>query len=98
MKKEIFNKYVEAVAKTFGITEEELFENTKKRETVDARQIIYWLCSDRNMSVGYIQNYLLGKGFGVSHSTIIHGKRRANNLIEEDIDLSRMVQDIKSSV
>ena len=98
MKKEIFNKYVEAVAKTFGITEEELFKNTKKRETVDARQIVYWLCADRNMSVGYIQNYLSAKGFGVSHSTIIHGKRRANNLIEEDIDLSRIVQDIKRSV
>tara|TARA_R110002020_G_scaffold137295_1_gene306222 strand:- start:1870 stop:2166 length:297 start_codon:yes stop_codon:yes gene_type:complete len=98
MKKEIFNKYVEAVAKKFGITEEELFTNTKKRETVDARQIVYWLCADRNMSIGYIQNYLSTKGFGVSHSTIIHGKRRANNLIEEDIDLSRIVQDIKRSV
>jgi len=98
MKKEIFNKYVEAVANKFGFTEEELFENTKKRETVDARQIIYWLCDDRNMSVGYIQNYLASKGFGVSHSTIIHGKRRANELIEQDIDLSKIVQDIKRSV
>ena len=98
MKREIFNKYVEAVADKFGFTEEELFKTTKKRETVDARQIVYWLCADRNMSVGYIQNYLASKGFGVSHSTIIHGKRRANQLIAEDVDLSRIVNDIKRSV
>jgi len=98
MKKEIFNKYVEAVANRFGYTEEELFEITKKRGQVDARQIIYWLCSDRNMSVGYIQSYLLNKGYDVSHSTIIHGTKRATSLIEEDIDLAKIVNEIKESV
>lgn len=98
MKQEIFNKYVSAVATKFSMTEDELFETTKKREQVDARQILYWLCKDRNMSVGYIQGYLSSKGYAVSHSTIIHGTRRAEELIDKDTDLFQIVRDIKESV
>ena len=98
MKQGIFNKYVEAVADKFGFNEDELFEITKKREQVDARQIIYCLCAERNMSVGYIQSYLAQKGYNVSHSTIIHGTKRATSLIEQDVDLAKIVSDIKESV
>jgi len=98
MKQEIFNKYVEAVSEQFGFKEEELFEVTKKREQVDARQILYCLCAERNMSVGYIQRYLSVKGYDVSHSTIIHGTKRALSLISQDIDLAKIVTDIKESV
>ena len=96
MKREIFNKYVKSIANRFGITEEELFSKTKKRELVDARQMLYYLCTDRAMSIGYIQTYLKERGYAVSHSTIIHGTNRAKDLVNGDTDLSTMITNIET--
>ena len=44
MKKDFFNKYVKAVASHFNFTIEEMFVQSKRRDIVDARQILYYLC------------------------------------------------------
>lgn len=96
MKREIFNKYVKSIINRFGITEEELFSKTKKRELVDARQMLYYLCTERSMTIGYIQSYLKDKGYKVSHSTIIHGTNRAKELVDGDTDLATMITNIET--
>ncbi len=95
MKRNIFNKYVTAITNRFSVTEDDLFSKTKKRELVDARQMLYYLCTERNISIGYIQTYLKERGYDVSHSTIIHGTNRAKALVNEDVDLSAMVTNIE---
>jgi len=42
MKKEIFVAYAKSVAEQFHLTMEEMFEKTKKRENVDARQSLIY--------------------------------------------------------
>ena len=44
MKKPIFDKYALAVAKAFHLEIDKLFEKSKRRNLVDARQILYLLC------------------------------------------------------
>ncbi len=95
MKRTIFNNYVKAVSDRFGITKEQMFEKTKKRELVDARQILYYLCSERPITIGYIQTYMKDAGFPVSHSTIIHGIKRATELVNNDPDLAHMMNNIE---
>ena len=41
MKRKQFNIYVRKILKEFGISRELLFTNTKEREVVDARQMLY---------------------------------------------------------
>ncbi len=43
MKKQLFDKYVKAVATQFHFTIEEMFMKSKRRDIVDARQILYYL-------------------------------------------------------
>ena len=54
MKKPIFDKYALAVAKAFHLEIDKLFEKSKRRNLVDARQILYLLC----MYVCHIHPYV----------------------------------------
>ena len=57
MKKEIFNNYADTIAKEFHLSLDEMFARSKKRDIVDARQMLYYLCMERPMRLrhGYKQ-------------------------------------------
>jgi len=98
MKQEIFNKYVEKVSSMYRISKEDMFSKTKQREMVDARHLLYFLCSNRCMRVKYIQKYLSDLGYNVNHSNIIYGISAIEKKIKEDADYMRVVKHFENSV
>lgn len=92
MKHEAFNGYVDKVTKLFSIDKTTLFSKTKKREVVDARQMLYYLCSVRPMRISYIQRYLEANGYFVQHTSIIHGIRAIKKRMSEDPDYISIVK------
>jgi chromosomal replication initiation ATPase DnaA len=97
MKKEIFDYYASAIAKQFNITLKELFTQTKLSHIVDARQLLYLLCVQRNFKKSYIKNFLSENGYVVSHSTIKYGVEQAEKLIESDPDFALMLKNIQKN-
>ena len=95
MKKEAFNNYAEAIAQQFHLSLDSLFEKTKKREITDARQLLYYLCMERAIRISYIQRFLEDNGYSVAHSTIIHGYKKAKELIDSDQDFKDIVKKIQ---
>lgn len=91
MKKEIFDTYALAVAKQFHLTLDQMMEKTRRRDCVDARQMLYYLCMERPIRISYIQRFMEDHGHSVSHSTIIHGYNRAKDMVDEDIDFKNVV-------
>jgi chromosomal replication initiator protein len=98
MKHEVFNQYVERVVNLFGITKEAFFSKTKKREVVDARQLIYYLCAKRPMQITYIERYMNESGYEIKHSTIIHGITAVEKRIAEDKDYVSVVKEVERAV
>ena len=47
MKKEIFVQYANAIAKRFHLELDDIFSKNRRRDIVDARQILYYLCMER---------------------------------------------------
>ena len=94
MKVKIFQNYVDSVRQIFGLTEKEMFTKTKKRDVVDARHLLYYLCYTRPMRLKYIQDYMADKGYDVKHSTIIHGINIVEDKIKEDPDYKSVIQSI----
>ena len=92
MKREIFMVYANAIAEQFHLTLDQMFEKTKKRECVDARQILYYLCMERPIRISYIQRFMEENGHNVSHSTIIHGYKKAKELIDKDKDYKKILE------
>ena len=94
MKRNIFNAYVTEVCARFAVSEEMLFTKTKKRDIVDARQLLYYLCSLRPMSITYIQKYMGDRGYVINHSSIIHGIRIVKEKMVNDKDYIEAVGEI----
>ena len=98
MKHDVFNQYVERVSDLFGISKDEIFSKSKKRELVDARHLVYYLCSKRPMQVTYIQKYMNEAGYDIKHSSIIHGISAVEQKIAEDKDYVSVVTEVERAV
>jgi len=96
MKKQIFDAYATAIAKQFHLTLDQMFNKTKRREIVDARQMLYYLCMERPIRISYIQRFMEDQGHSVAHSTIIHGYKKAKELIDKDKDFQDVVAQIQN--
>ncbi|NKC02123.1 MAG: hypothetical protein GKR90_26990 [Pseudomonadales bacterium] len=98
MKKKIFMQYADAVAEQFHLSLDQMFEKSKRRECVDARQMLYYLCMERPIRVSYIQRFMEEEGLALCHSTIIHGYKRAKKIIESDKDFIHIAKNIEEGI
>jgi len=98
MKADVFIQYVDIISKMFRISKEEMFSKSKNRDVVDARQLLYYLCSVRPMRISYIQRYMNDNGCDVKHSTIIHGINAVTKKMSEDRDYVSIVRKLESKV
>jgi chromosomal replication initiation ATPase DnaA len=98
MKEDIFNQYVDRVISLFNISKDEFFSKTKKRNIVDARQLVYYLCSKRPIQITYINEFMRYNGYDVSHSVIIHGINVMKERAIDDRDYSSIIKEIERAV
>lgn len=95
MKAVIFNQYVNKVSGIFGLTPQDIFVKTKKRDIVDARQLLWYLCIKRPMRLTYIQKYMKENGYDVAHSSILHGIDQVERKVELDSDYQEIIDSIR---
>tara|TARA_B100000963_G_C22562464_1_gene642061 strand:+ start:80 stop:385 length:306 start_codon:yes stop_codon:yes gene_type:complete len=95
MKLNIFEQYAKAVAKQFHITLDEMFSGDRRRDYVDARQMLYFLCMERPIRLNYIVRFMKEAGCEVYHTTILHGYKKAKEQIDSDPDYKAVVEKIK---
>lgn len=98
MKEDVFNQYVNKVLDLFSVTREELFSKSKKRNIVDARQLLYYLCFNRQMKLIIIKNFMTNNGYEIAHNSIINGVRVVDDKVKEDRDYQSIIKDIDKSV
>lgn len=98
MKKEIFNQYAQKIADLFGVDKQELFVKSKKRDLVDARHLLYYLCFHRPMKLISIQNFMDDNGYNISHPSVIHGINTVEQRVAEDADYTFIIKSIEKSV
>lgn len=92
----IFKSYVSQVCELYDINQSELFTKSKRRDIVDARHMLYYLCSERPMRVRYIKQYMQESGYSVGHSTIIHGIKLVKERVFNDDDMETIINTIQS--
>lgn len=98
MKHDIFNSYVNIISDRFDIPKEDLFKRTKRRDLVDARHLLYYLCAKRPMRIKYIQDYMTQNGYKINHSSVIYGIDSVAEKMKSDKDYVSIIRSIESSV
>lgn len=93
MKAKIFNQYVDKVCYLFNLDRDILFTKTKRRDVVDARHLLYYLCSQRPMRLVYIQEYMADNGYDINHSSIHHGIAMVKQKLTNDADWANAVEE-----
>ena len=94
MKQLIFNQYVEKISDTFNVTKEEMFEKNKKRNVVESRYMLYYMCFNRPMKIERIKEYMASGGYMISHRTIIYGIDQIQERSKFDIDYMDVVKEL----
>ena len=94
MKQEIFDSYAQKIAEVFNLKVEDLFVKSKKRDVVDARQLLYYACSKRPMRVVYIQEFMKRNGYDIGHTSILHGICVAAERAKSDKDYKKVVKSL----
>ena len=97
MKREVFNQYVVLVSDLFRISIADLFKKSKKREHVDARHMLYYLCATRPMRIKWIQEFMSERGYEIAHSSIIHGVKMVEDKVDTDRDYKAIIKRFEMS-
>lgn len=92
----IFKAYLTQVSELYDVDIKEIFTKTKRRDIVDARHMLYFLCSERPMRVRYIKQYMEDNKYYVGHSSIIHGIKLVRERVSYDDDLEIIIKTIQS--
>ncbi len=96
MKEYIFKQYLDNILEHLGITLEDLLEETKTRTIVEARQILYYLCQERGMTLSEIKSYMETQGFEVTLATMMKGVAKAKDIIDNDPDYKYIVKKLEN--
>ncbi len=94
MKRKIFDEYVEIVENALEITKDDIFTKTRKRENVEARDLLFYLCSQRNMRGNFILDRCKENGLELDDSQITRGKAKMEELISSDPDWKQLINGI----
>jgi len=94
MKREIFNDYLDRVMNLFDLSEQEIAKKTKARYISDARQVLWYLCRKRNLTLREIVRYMDELNFKTTHTSVIHGVNAIENRMLADKDYKDLVKSI----
>lgn len=86
---------VSAVCQFFNIERDQMQKNTRKRETVTARQIAMFLC--KKLTTDSLSSIGMSLG-NRNHSTVLYACKTVESLIETDPKIAEAVQKIEESL
>ena len=99
MKKILFNQFVKQVAKAFGMKNPDvMFERTKRQDIVDARQLLFYLCDERGISLADIIRLMEENGLPLKHPAVINGINKIKGKVDSDPDYRFLVDKLQSSL
>lgn len=98
LKSEIFTQYVKKVCELYSIPQKDFFKKVKKREVVEARFLVYYLCKVRKIDQVYVKRFMNDNGYTTPHSTISYGISVMSKKAKDDIDYANVVSQITKSV
>jgi chromosomal replication initiator protein len=85
---------IKEVGRTLNVDLEQILSNKRDQPIAYARQVSMYLCKE---ITDHPYQYI-GKEFGKDHSTVIHAYKKIQNLINEDNNLLKTINEIKKTI
>ena len=97
MKKKLFDGILQQILDRYHITKEELYEQTKMPDIVNARYLLFYVCKMNGISVSRLGKLLKDDGFDMTYATIFRGIKAMEKRIIEDADYSKIISSINTN-
>ena len=92
------NQIVDRVIARFGITREEFFTKTQRRDITDARYVFYYIATHRKIRNVFVLRFMEKNGLKVLHGSVIHGVKEMRYRIEEDPDYMKIIGEMQKNL
>lgn len=86
------DRIIEAVAKEFSLNPSEIMGKSRKKELIIPRHICFYLLHN----IFKVNKSQVGRLFQTQHTTVIHGVRKAEDLLSKNKDMRFLVERISS--
>ncbi len=101
MKHNIFDKYLTEIKKVFRISDEDFFKPTRNVTIVEAKHLLYYMCSRRQIRNKAIKEFMdkagAKYGYTVHGANILRGVVSAQKLVDSDDDYFKVMKRIEDS-
>ena len=101
-KEHTVDSIIDGVCDYFGITRQEMFLPTRKREVIYKRQVAIYFCflllKKPYISSSINSSTYIGKKFGKDHATVLHAKKTIKNLSDTDNTINMELFAIKEKL
>lgn len=97
MKKKLFDGILRQVLDRYQISKEELYEQSKMPDVVNARYLLFYVCKMKGIDVSRLRKLLKDDGFDMTYATILRGIKVMEKRIMEDSDYSVIISSINTN-
>jgi chromosomal replication initiation ATPase DnaA len=96
MNKALFDTILKQILDKYQISKQELYEPTKMPDVVNARYLLYYICSRKDISTSRIRRLLKDDGYKTTYTSVLRGIKAMEKRILEDKDYLKFINSIQS--
>lgn len=98
MNKVLFNTILEQILLIYKISKNDLYEQSRVRDAVYARYLLFFICKMKGISVRRIHRLLKDDGFETTEVTVFRGIKGMEKLILEDTNYKEIITQINTKI
>lgn len=87
-------KIEHAICSVWQLMPSKLHERTRKREIVEARQLVYWYM----IKLTKLSLEDIGRIYGYDHATVLHAKKTVNNLRNTNREYREKLEQVEAQI
>jgi len=95
MNKIILQSIIDNITMFFGVSQSDIFSGKKDTDTMELKQLFFYVCNKKGIPVASIQRFLQSNDYSIHHSNIVRGIKRMNEKVEDNQtyqDIVRVVE------
>ena len=98
MNRELFERILLQIMRRYAVSREQLYEQTKMPDVVNARYLLFYVCKMKGISISRLYILLTEDGFKTTKPTIFRGIKAMEQRILEDSDYSKIISSINTNL
>jgi chromosomal replication initiation ATPase DnaA len=95
MNEHILQSYIDNITMHYGVSQEFIFSEGRKREKTEPRNLFFYLSRKKGIPMVTVQKFLLKKGYDLKQSNIYKTLKSLSKKIDNDKDYEPLIKKLE---